>query len=119
MREEILVLERNVAADLEAAWREASRYGERVIAECLIEGPEYTVGILGNQALPTIRVESDNEFYDYEAKYLSDDTRYLCPCGLDEAEEAEDLGVSPLARGQALRCISSRASSLWGFRFDP
>lgn len=95
------------AADLEVAWREASRYGERVIAERLIQGPEYTVAVLGEQALPTIRVESDNEFYDYEAKYLSDDTRYLCPCGLKDSEEAELAAL-------ALQAFTSLGCQVWG-----
>jgi D-alanine-D-alanine ligase len=92
---------------LAAAWQDAARYGDRVVAERLIEGPEYTVGILGDAALPAIRLETDNEFYDYEAKYLSDDTRYLCPCGLDDAEEA---GLAELA----LRAFTSLGCSIWG-----
>jgi D-alanine-D-alanine ligase len=95
------------AAELEQAWREAAEFGDRVIAECLIRGPEYTVSVLGEQALPIIRMETDNAFYDYEAKYLSDDTRYLCPCGLEEAEEA---AVAELA----LQAFSSLGCSVWG-----
>jgi D-alanine-D-alanine ligase len=95
------------AAELEAAWRKASEYGDRVIAERLIRGPEYTVSVLGERALPAIRMETDNAFYDYEAKYLSDDTRYLCPCGLDEAEES---AVAELA----LRAFASLGCSVWG-----
>ena len=52
-------------------------------------GGEYTVGILGDQALPIIKIEPASEWYDYEAKYNRDDTRYLCPCGLSEAKEME------------------------------
>jgi D-alanine-D-alanine ligase len=95
------------AAELEQAWRKAAEYGDRVIAECLIRGAEYTVSVLGEQALPAIRMETDNAFYDYEAKYLSDDTRYLCPCGLEEAEEA---AVAELA----LQAFSSLGCSVWG-----
>jgi D-alanine-D-alanine ligase len=91
------------AAELETAYREARRYDSRVIAERFIEGPEYTVSILGEQVLPAIRMETDNEFYDYQAKYLSDDTRYLCPCGLPAAVEAE-LGQLAWRAFNALGC---------------
>jgi D-alanine-D-alanine ligase len=60
-----------------------------VLAERFIGGGEYTVAILGEQALPVIKIEPANEFYDYEAKYLRNDTRYLCPCDLSDAQEAE------------------------------
>lgn len=95
------------AVELEQAWRKAAEFGDRVIAERLIRGAEYTVSVLGEQALPIIRMETDNAFYDYQAKYLADDTRYLCPCGLDEAEEA---AVAELA----LQAFSSLGCSVWG-----
>ncbi len=76
------------ASTLQSAWQDASQYGA-VIAERLITGPEYTVAVLGDSALPAICVETDNAFYDYHAKYLSDSTRYLCPCGLSPEEESE------------------------------
>jgi D-alanine-D-alanine ligase len=60
-----------------------------VLAESFIGGGEYTVAILGDRALPVIKIEPANEFYDYDAKYLRDDTRYLCPSGLSAAQEAE------------------------------
>ncbi len=94
------------AAELEAAWRESREYGP-LIAERLIRGPEYTVAVLGEEVLPAIKVETDNAFYDYEAKYLSDSTRYLCPCGLDAAEEAE------LAR-LAMAAFDSLDCRVWG-----
>jgi D-alanine-D-alanine ligase len=75
------------AADLAAAWRLAGGYGSEVIAEEWIAGPEYTVAILGGHALPLIRIEATGTFYDYEAKYFSDATRYHCPSGLAEADE--------------------------------
>ncbi|MDD5383306.1 MAG: D-alanine--D-alanine ligase [Gallionella sp.] len=75
--------------ELHKAYREAARHDPLVIAESFIGGGEYTVAILGEQALPVIKIEPANEFYDYEAKYLRDDTRYLCPCGLGAAQEAE------------------------------
>ena len=95
------------AAELEAAWRKAREFGDVVLAEKLIDGPEYTVSILGTSALPAISMETDRDFYDYEAKYLSDDTRYLCPCGLDAVEEAE-LGRLAVAAFTSLGC------KVWG-----
>lgn len=75
--------------ELKAAFEVANRHGGGVIAEAWLSGSEYTVAILGGAALPAIKLETDRGFYDYEAKYLRDDTRYLCPCGLDQAREAE------------------------------
>jgi len=75
--------------DLPDAFRAAVMHDKLVLAESYIGGGEYTVAILGEQALPVIRIEPANEFYDYEAKYLSDKTRYLCPSGLSVAQEAE------------------------------
>jgi D-alanine-D-alanine ligase len=77
------------ASDLPAAYREAARHDRLVLAESFIGGGEYTVALLGERALPVIKIEPANEFYDYEAKYLSDDTRYLCPSGLGSAQETE------------------------------
>ena len=91
------------AAELEAAWSDAADFGGPVMAEGMLPGPEYTVSILGQEALPTIRVETSNSFYDYEAKYLSADTRYHCPCGLAEAEEAA-LAELALEAFAAARC---------------
>lgn len=75
--------------ELAAAYREAARHDKLVLAESFIGGGEYTVAILGDQALPVIKIEPANEFYDYEAKYLRNDTRYLCPSDLDAAQEDE------------------------------
>ncbi|TAN72374.1 MAG: D-alanine--D-alanine ligase [Gallionella sp.] len=75
--------------ELCAAYETAAKHDKLVIAESFIGGGEYTVAILGDRALPVIKIEPANEFYDYEAKYLRDDTRYLCPSGLDAAREAE------------------------------
>ncbi|MDD5471232.1 MAG: D-alanine--D-alanine ligase [Sideroxydans sp.] len=74
---------------LPAAYAEAAKHDKVVIAESYMSGGEYTVAILNGKALPAIKIEPANEFYDYEAKYLRDDTRYLCPCGLDAEQEAE------------------------------
>jgi D-alanine-D-alanine ligase len=93
--------------ELAAAWKEAAPHGGRVIAEQLIEGGEYTVSVLGDRVLPAISMETDNEFYDYEAKYLSDDTQYKCPCGL-EPEVEQMLGNMALEAFQSLGC------EVWG-----
>lgn len=74
---------------LEAAYRDAAHFDARVMAERFITGSEYTVSLLGDEVLPAIRVEVPGGFYDYEAKYLSDETRYHLPCGLSADEEAE------------------------------
>jgi D-alanine-D-alanine ligase len=94
-------------ADLAPAYREAVRHDRLVIAESFVGGGEYTAAILGDRALPVIKVEPANEFYDYEAKYLRDDTRYLCPCGLSAEREAE---IQQLAR-QAFALIGGLG---WG-----
>ncbi len=77
------------ASELQDAYRVAAKYDKLVLAESFIGGGEYTVAILGEQALPVIKIETANEFYDYEAKYLRNDTRYLCPSDLNAAQEAE------------------------------
>ncbi len=74
---------------LKAAYEEAARHDPLVIAEKGVLGGEYTVGIIGDEALPIIKIEPATDWYDYEAKYNRDDTRYLCPCGLPEAKELE------------------------------
>ncbi len=95
------------AEDLRAAFETASDYAGEVIAEQFIDGPEYTVAVLGDETLPSIRMETQNEFYDYEAKYLSDETRYHCPSGLDEKEENHLADV-------ALRAFRSLGCAAWG-----
>jgi len=77
------------AGGLEEAYALAVNYDRAVIAEKFIEGSELTAGILGEQALPLIKLETPRDFYDYQAKYLADDTRYLIPCGLPAARERE------------------------------
>lgn len=76
-------------AELPAAYARAAQYDALVLAEQFISGGEYTVAILEGQALPMIKLESANTFYDYEAKYVRNDTRYLCPCGLPPEQEAQ------------------------------
>ena len=79
---------------LEAAYRDAARFDARVMAERFVSGEEYTVTLLGDSALPAIRVEVPNGFYDYEAKYLSDETLYHLPCGLSAEDEARLADLS-------------------------
>ncbi len=76
------------ASDADTAYRAAATCDDVVLAERWIQGSEYTASILGEQVLPLIRLETPRTFYDFEAKYLADNTRYHCPCGLDAAVEA-------------------------------
>lgn len=95
------------AADLEPAWREAVAFDAAVMAEPWISGEEYTVGILADEALPVIRLETPREFYDYHAKYQADDTRYHCPAGLDaETEKA--------MQSLALQAFTALGATGWG-----
>jgi D-alanine-D-alanine ligase len=91
------------AADLDEAFSLAVNYDSVVIAEKFIDGPELTVGILGDEVLPIIRIETPREFYDYEAKYIANDTRYLIPCGLPKAKEKQ-LQALCLKAFRALGC---------------
>ena len=75
------------AAGLDEAYALAVNYDRVVIAERFVEGVELTGAILGEEALPLIRLETPRDFYDYDAKYVANDTRYILPCGLDEATE--------------------------------
>lgn len=95
------------AADLSAAWQSAMQYDTAVLAEKWITGREYTASILGEQALPLIRLETTHAFYDYQAKYFANDTRYHCPCDLSEAEEVQ-------FRALALRAFRAVAACGWG-----
>jgi D-alanine-D-alanine ligase len=79
----------HTASELKKAFDEARKYDSLVFAEELLVGSEYTVGILNGEVLPPIKLETDNVFYDYDAKYLSDETRYICPCGLLDEKEQE------------------------------
>src|SRR5262249_8024911 len=72
---------------LAPAYELARRYDEIVLAERFVEGMEFTAAILEGEPLPLIRLETPRVFYDYEAKYFADDTRYICPCGLPEEKE--------------------------------
>jgi D-alanine-D-alanine ligase len=88
--------------DLPDAFALAARYEGDLLMEQMIVGEEYTVGILGEQALPTIRIVPAGEYYDYHAKYVAEDTRYICP-GLSDAAEV-DMQALALAAFQAVGC---------------
>src|SRR5262249_51555489 len=75
------------AEDLPQAYQTAAALEPNVFAEPWITGGEYQVGVLQGQALPSIRIETPRAFYDYDAKYFRDDTRYYCPSGLSAAAE--------------------------------
>ncbi|WP_025870265.1 D-alanine--D-alanine ligase [Methylobacillus glycogenes] len=95
------------AGGLKAAYELAAKSDPLVIAEQFVGGGEYTVGILGDEALPIIRIVPANEFYDYEAKYLRDDTQYLCPCGLNAEQEAK-------IQAEALQAFRVLGAQGWG-----
>jgi len=84
-------------SQLRDAWQRAGGYDSDVMAEVWIPGPEYTAAILDNEVLPLIRIEAQNQFYDYDAKYESESTMYHCPCGLDEQIEVELKRISAAA----------------------
>jgi len=97
----------NDASELLSVYQKAAQVGDDVLAEQFIAGAELTVGILNGQALPVIRMSTDNEFYDYEAKYLSDDTQYFCPAGLTDQQEAS-------IRELALQAFNALGCATWG-----
>lgn len=72
-----------------AAWQDAARYDSQVLVEQWIAGPEFTIAVLRGQVLPPIGLGTPHSFYDYDAKYLADDTQYRIPCGLSAEKEAE------------------------------
>ncbi len=88
---------------LSAALALAFQHDDEVLIEKWLSGPEFTVAILGEEILPSIRIQPAGTFYDYEAKYLSDETKYFCPAGL-EAEDEAKLQSLVLKAWQALGC---------------
>jgi D-alanine-D-alanine ligase len=95
------------ASELEEAVYLARRYGDTIIIEASITGGEYFAGVLERLALPLIRIETPRAFYDYEAKYESDDTLYFCPCGLSADIESE-------LREMSLKAFDILGTSGWG-----
>ena len=100
------------SGELQAAYLLATKADPLVIAEKFVGGGEYTVGIIADgkgdfTALPIVKIVPKNEFYDYEAKYLRDDTEYLCPCGLSAQKEAQ-------IQAEALQAFRAVGCSGWG-----
>ncbi len=84
-------------AELIEAWRAASAYDAQVLVEQWIQGPEFTIATLRGEVLPPIGLGTPHTFYDYDAKYLANDTQYRIPCGLDAAKEQELKNLSARA----------------------
>jgi D-alanine-D-alanine ligase len=95
------------AGEVAAAWRLAARHDAMVLAEQFIEGTELTASILGDVALPLVRIQVEGDLYDYEAKYLSDKTQYFCPSGVSEEQEC-------VIRKQALQAYRLLGCEGWG-----
>jgi len=93
-------------ADLDAAAELAARYPGDLLVEEMIEGDELTVAVLAREVLPSIRIVPKGAFYDYHAKYVAEDTQYLCP-GLDGDAEAE-------LRALALAAFDAAGCTGWG-----
>lgn len=93
--------------ELESAFKEARRFGAHVLAEQYVEGDEYTVAVLGDRALPVIRIQPAAGFYDFNAKYISDETQFFCPSGLTDQEEG---ALAELA----LQAFSAVGAQVWG-----
>jgi len=91
-------------AKLEAALEEAREYGDEVLVESLVEGREFTVGVLEEEALPVVELLPAGEFYDYSAKYEDAGTRYVCPAelGAGESDELKEIGLA------AFRALGAR-----------
>jgi D-alanine-D-alanine ligase len=89
--------------ELASAWAEARRHDELVLVEEFVAGVELTATILGERALPLIRIEAPQGNYDYHNKYFSDETKYFCPCGLPPAKEGE-IQAAALAAFRLIGC---------------
>jgi D-alanine-D-alanine ligase len=91
-------------SQLKDAIKQANKFNQPVMIEQWIEGEEYTVAILNDIALPVIKLKTKNTFYDYEAKYDSDETAYLCPCGLSKKNEQllQQLSLN------AFKCVGAK-----------
>lgn len=93
----------NAAEELLPALQEAFKHDTCVLVEKWLSGPEFTVAILGDEVLPSIRIQPAGVFYDYQAKYLSDETEYFCPSGLSDEQEAQIRALA-LSAYQAVGC---------------
>ncbi|MFP3029003.1 MAG: D-alanine--D-alanine ligase [Arsenophonus sp.] len=99
--------------ELRIALEFAFRYDTYALIEKCLNGPEYTVAIVGEQVLPSIRIQPKGIFYDYNAKYLSNETRYFCPGGL-KTEEEEQINELSLAAYKAIGCTGWGRVDLMG-----
>ena len=88
-------------------WQQAKQLDDIVLAEKWISGTELTVAILDGRALPVIKLEAEGEFYDFNAKYVSDNTSYVCPCGLPAELEAQ-------VQSLAVKAFELASCSGWG-----
>lgn len=93
--------------EFDYAVNDARQFQGRLMAEKWIDGEEYTVGVLNDEALPVIKLETPHDFYDYEAKYQANDTQYILPCGLPEHQEKQ-------LQQQALKAFNVTGASGWG-----
>ena len=110
------------AKRLSLAYRDAAKYDSVVLAEEFVEGEELTAGFVGEEPLPLIRIEAPQGNYDYQNKYFSDETKYICPCGLPPREEhriqelimhsARVLGCSGWGRADLIRRADGSVSLL-------
>ena len=89
------------------AFLKTSKIDTNVIVEKFVDGEEFTVAILDGTTLPVIKIKPSNEFYDYEAKYIKDDTQYICPSGIEKHKEA-------LISEEALKAFKAIGCSSWG-----
>ncbi|MDH0302951.1 MULTISPECIES: D-alanine--D-alanine ligase [unclassified Pseudomonas] len=83
--------------ELVAAWKDAARFDSQVLVEQWIHGPEFTIAVLRGQVLPPIALGTPHVFYDYDAKYIANDTQYRIPCGLDSVKEQELIDLTARA----------------------
>ncbi|MFV3318901.1 D-alanine--D-alanine ligase [Pseudomonas sp. NY15374] len=87
----------NSVEELVAAWKDAAKYDSQVLVEQWIHGPEFTIAVLRGQVLPPIALGTPHVFYDYDAKYIANDTQYRIPCGLDAGKEQELMDLTARA----------------------
>jgi D-alanine-D-alanine ligase len=97
----------NNADELHQALVTAFNYDQQILVEAWVQGPEYTIAILGQTALPVIHMETPNDFYDYDAKYKANTTQYHCPCSLSEEDETELQSI-------ALQAFNATGAKGWG-----
>lgn len=92
---------------LQVCYEQACRFDDLVLAESWVQGKEFTVAVLGNRALPAIQLKTEKSFYDFDAKYLDNDTQYILPCGLDQEKETEIQSL-------ALKAFKAVGCQGWG-----